>query len=155
MKNKGCDGEVSSSAGDADVMLDGEIAEAVRDIEGKRAEMKLWKREIERRKRVRWRNVAVFVPLLTAAACAVVCVLLMKPARPGIVLPDESELRGGTSYDMALQRADSLIVAGDSQAADAVLDSIAERAGYEKALLDGVLERVGELREKIGSTASK
>lgn len=151
------DKKYEASAGDADVDLDGEIAEAVRDIEGKRAEMKSWKREIGQRKRNRnrLRNVAVFVPLLTAAACAVVCVLLIKPAQPGTVQPGESVLRGGTSYDMALQRADSLIVAGDFRAAEAVLDSIAERAGYEKALLDGVLERVDELKEKIGSTASK
>lgn len=144
-----------ASAGDADTELDGEIAEAVRDIAGKRAEMKSWKREIEQRKRNRLRNVAVVVPLLTAAACAVVCVLLMKPAQPGPAQPDSAVLRGGTSYDVALQRADSLIVAGDIQAAGAVLDSIAERVGYEKALLDGVLEQVDELREKIGSTASK
>lgn len=155
MKNEKYDGELSSPAGDADGALDGEIAEAVRDIEGKRAEMKSWKREIEQRKRLRLRNVAVFVPLVTAAACAVICVLLMKPVQPGTVQPGESALRGGTSYDMALQRADSLIVAGDFPSAGAVLDSIAERAGYEKTLLDGVLERVGELREKIGSTASK
>lgn len=148
------DKKYEASAGDADVDLDGEIAEAVRDIEGKRAEMKSWKREIGQRKRNRLRNVAVFVPLLTAAACAVVCVLLMKPAQPGTVQPGESVLRGGTSYDMALQRADSLIVAGDFRAAEAVLDSIAERAGYEKALLDGVLERVDELKDEINSKAS-
>lgn len=142
-----------ASAGDVDGALDGEIAEAVCDIAGKRAEMKSWKREIEQRKRNRLRNVAVFVPLLTAAACAVVCVLLMKPSQPGTSRPDSAVLRGGTSYDAALQRADSLIVAGDVQAAEAVLDSIAERAGYEKALLDGVLERVDELKNRIDSTS--
>lgn len=142
-----------ASTGDTDGALDGEIAEAVREIAGKRAEMKSWKREIEQRKRNRLRNVAVFVPLLTAAACAVVCVLLMKPGQPGTAQPDSAVLRGGTSYDVALQRADSLIVAGDVQAAEAVLDSIAERAGYEKALLDGVLERVDELKNRIDSTS--
>lgn len=143
-----------ASAGDVDGALDGEIAEAVRDIAGKRAEMKSWKREIGQRKRDRMRNVAVFVPLLTAAACAVVCVLLIKPAQPGTVQPGESVLRGGTLYDVALQRADSLIVAGDFRAAETVLDSIAERAGYEKVLLDGVLERVDELKNEINSKSS-
>ena len=163
MENDKYDGEVSSTTADVDGTLDAEISEAVCDIEGKRAEMKSWNREIERRKRLRRRNIAVFVPLVTAAACAVIGVIVMKPAVPGIVnpdlpgavSPDSPALRGGTSYDLALQQADSLISTGDVTAAEELLDSLAERAGYEKTLLDGVLERVDELREKIDSTTSK
>lgn len=149
--------------------LEMEIAKTVRDIAEKKETMARWDKEYSRKGGRGW----IVVGLMVSAAC--IALMLFIGIRD-FGRPDEPVLRGGLSYDAALERIDSLINAGNTIHAretirqvreeiatdtlkrfhDAVAEMEAaptkEEIEYERILLKDVLSRLDELENKILKT---
>ncbi len=147
-----------------DALTDG-ISDAVRDIAKKRDAMNGWENEYSRKKVRGW----AMVGILVSAAC--VALMLFIGTRD-FRRPDEPVLRGGVSYDAAIDRIDSLIKAGDTAAArelimetrreiavdtadmfhPAVPTSSDEEIEYSRIIINDVLSRLDELENKTLKT---
>ena len=149
--------------------LEKEISQVVCDITQKKEAMARWDKEYSRKSSRGW----IIVGLMASAAC--VALMLFIGIRD-FGRPDEPVLRGGLSYDAALERIDSLINAGNTiQASEAIRrvreeiatdtlkrfhDAVAEMEAaptkdeieYERILLKDVLSRLDELENKILKT---
>ena len=146
-----------------DVLTDG-IADAVRDIAKKRETMAGWEKEYSRKRK----HGRILVVSLTSVACIALAVILLW-RNPSGAVRKEPVLRGGLSYDTAIERIDSLINAGDTAAArellmqtryEIVVDtadkfhpvvptSSDEEIEYSRIIIKDVLSRLDELERKI------
>lgn len=147
-----------------DALTDG-IADAVRDMAKKREAMAGWESEYSRKRGRGW----AIVGLLASAAC--VALMLFIGIRD-FGRSDEPVLRGGLSYDTALERIDSLIQAGDmATARERIIETRKAIAAdtidafhaaepkpskdeieYSRILIKDVLSRLDELENKILNT---
>ena len=98
-----------------DVLTDG-IADAVRDMAKKREAMAGREEEYSRKRK----HGRIQVASLASAACIALAVTLLW-RNPSESINKEPVLRGGLSYDAAIERIDSLINAGDTAAARELL----------------------------------
>lgn len=146
-----------------DALTDG-IADAVRDIAKKREAMAGWEMKYSRKKK----RGRILVASLALAACLAfgVFLFLRNPSGPAL---KEPVLRGGLSYESAIERIDSLILAGDTAGAleriketrcEIAADTMEafhspeakaskEEIEYERILIRDVLSRLDELENKI------
>lgn len=149
-----------------DALTDG-ISDAVRDIAEKSEAMAGWEREYSRKRR----HVRILAVPLASAACLAFGVFLYLN-NPFRTVRKEPALRGGLSYDTAVVRIDSLINAGDTDAARELLmetrykitldtmsmfnpmeqKSSKEEIEYSRILVKDVLSRLDELEGKILKT---
>lgn len=149
-----------------DALTDG-IADAVRDIAKKRETMAGWESEYSRKKKPAW----ILVASLASAACLAfgVFLFLRNPSGPAL---KEPVLRGGVSYDAALEMIDSLIQAGDTAEARERIIETRQAIGtdtieafhsvepkpskdeieYSRVLVKDLLSRLDELENKILNT---
>mgnify|MGYP004557928507 CR=1 FL=1 len=146
-----------------DVLTDG-IADAVRDMAKKREAMAGWEKEYSRKRK----HGRILVASLASAACIALAVTLLW-RNPSESINKEPVLRGGLSYDAAIERIDSLINAGDTAAARELLmqtryeiavdtaemfhpvvpTSSDEEIEYSRIIIKDVLSRLDELEGKI------
>lgn len=146
-----------------DALTDG-IADAVRDIAKKREAMAGWEMKYSRKRK----SGRILVASLALAACLAfgVFLFLRNPSGPAL---KEPVLRGGLSYDAALERIDSLVQAGDTaEALERIYETRCEIAAdtidafhspeakaskeeieYERILIRDILSRLDELENKI------
>lgn len=147
--------------------LTGGIADAVRDIAKKREAMSGWEDEYSRKRSRAW----ILVASLVSAACIAFGVILLW-RNPSETVQKEPVLRGGLSYDAAIERIDSLLNAGDTAAARELLMqtrykiavdtadvfhpvvpiSSDEEIEYSRIIIKDVLSRLDELENKILKT---
>lgn len=144
--------------------LEKEISQTVRDITQKKEAMARWDKEYSRKNGRGW----IIVGLMASAAC--VALMLFIGVRD-FGRPDEPVLRGGLSYDAALERIDSLINAGNTIQAKETIRQVREEIAtdtlkrfhgedvpmkdeieYERLLLKDVSSRLDELENKILKT---
>lgn len=149
-----------------DALTDG-IADAVRDIAKKRETMAAWEKEYSRKRS----RVRILLVSLASAACIAFGAFLFwrNPSQPVL---KEPVLRGGLSYDAAIERIDSLIQAGDTAAAlgrimetrqaiatdtvdmfhSAKQKPSKEEIEYSRILFRDILSRLDEFEDKILKT---
>lgn len=142
------------------------ITDAVRDIAQKREAMAGWEVEYSRK-----RSARILVASLAFAACIAfgVFLFLRNPSGPAL---KEPVLRGGVSYDAALEMIDSLIQAGDTAEAHERIIETRQAIGtdtieafhsvepkpskdeieYSRILVKDFLSRLDELENKILNT---
>ena len=146
-----------------DALTDG-VTDAVRDIAQKREAMAGWEVEYSRKKK----RARILVASLAFAACIAFGVFLF-PSGPAL---KEPVLRGGVSYDAALEMIDSLIQAGDTAEARERIIETRQAIGtdtieafhsvepkpskdeieYSRVLVKDLLSRLDELENKILNT---
>lgn len=149
-----------------DTLTEG-IVDAVRDIAKKREAMAEWESEYSRKRK----HGRILVASLASAACIALTVTLLW-RNPTKSVQKEPVLRGGLSYDAAIEMVDSLINAGDTAAArgllmqtrnkiaadtadmfhPAVPTSSEEEVEYSRIIIKDVLSRLDELENKILKT---
>lgn len=149
-----------------DALTDG-VTDAVRDIAQKREAMAGWEVEYSRKKK----RARILVASLAFAACIAFGVFLFLRNPSGSALK-EPVLRGGVSYDAALEMIDSLIQAGDiTEARERIIETrqaigtdtieafhsvepkpSKDEIEYSRVLVKDLLSRLDELENKILNT---